>query len=156
MTDDNPTSAAGAAGALGTSTWASRNPLKDVQPSRVRIKIKITDAEKATRNIKRQLNKSNALALRADVDMFCVDRDTRILEMSKKYSKKPSYIRALLTQVSHYKKSRAPSLRNALVHHKTLEINESMLFNLFLYSESLSLQIANLVNACKCVRFRSS
>jgi hypothetical protein len=112
-------------GDQGTTTWASRNPLKDVQPSRQRIRPHHTDAERMARDKKRQLNRTNAAALKEDIDTFFAERDERIAELAKKHSRKPSYIRLLLTNATHYTNPRAPTLKNALVHHKTKEVNES-------------------------------
>jgi hypothetical protein len=108
----------------GTTTWAARNPLKDVQSSRRRAKIHLTDAEKSARDLKCQLKRTHAVELQQDINAFNTERDNRILELARKHSKKPSYIRTLITSATHYKKKRAPSLRNALVHHKSLEVNE--------------------------------
>jgi hypothetical protein len=109
----------------GTTTWASRNPLKDVQPSRVRSRVIRTDAEKATYEARRQLNKTNAQALQAAIDVFCAERNTKIEQLAKEYGKKAAYIRNLVTNATHYKNTRAPSLKNALVHHKSVEVNSS-------------------------------
>jgi hypothetical protein len=94
----------------GTTTWAARNPLRDVQSSRSRAKIHLTDAEKSARDLKRQLKRTHAVELQQDINAFNTERDNRILELGRKHSKKPSYIRTLITSATHYKKTRAPSL----------------------------------------------
>jgi hypothetical protein len=103
--------------------------LKDVQPSHQRVPLHCTDAEQMAHNKKRQLKEANAAALQMDIDAFSVERDERIEALAKKHSRKPSYIRRLLTNETHYSKSRAPTLWNALIHHKTKEVNECK-FNL--------------------------
>jgi hypothetical protein len=110
----------------GTTTWASRNPLKDVQLPRVRAPVVVhTDAEKATYDARRQLNKANTQALQAAIDVFCAERNAKIEELAKEFGKKAGYIRGLITNATHYKTTRAPSLKNALIHHKSVEVNTS-------------------------------
>jgi hypothetical protein len=115
-------------GGHSTTTWAIRNPLKDVQTPRACSKKTLTDAVKAAHDTKRQLNRANAVALQADLNAFTLQCDGRVLELAKRYSKKPSYIQLMLTNMTHYKKSRAPSLQNALIHHKSIEVNEGVPF----------------------------
>jgi hypothetical protein len=109
-------------------TFASRNPTKDVIPSRVRPYKKLTDAQKISANTKRELNKENSEALKAEVDVFFNHRDTETSRLAKKYNKSEVNIKLLLTNESKYQKTRAPSLRNALVHAKGLEVNEGTHF----------------------------
>jgi hypothetical protein len=44
--------------------------------------------------------------------------------LAKKFNKSVSHIKQLLTNESTFKNTREPSLRNALVHAKGLEVNE--------------------------------
>ena len=108
------------------TTWASRNPFKDVQPTRTRTKKTLTGAEKVTRDARRKVLQANNQALQDDVTLFQEERDTKIQDLATKHSKTVDGVHLLLTNATHYKQSRAPSLQNALIHHKTEEVNAGM------------------------------
>jgi hypothetical protein len=109
---------------LDASSFATRNPTKDIIPTRVRHHAKRTNAETVTANAKRKLNKENANALKIETTQFLNHRDTEISRLAKKFHKSESHMKQLLTNQSNYQYTRAPSLRNALVHAKGLEMNE--------------------------------
>jgi len=106
------------------SSFASRNPTRDVNPVRVRQHPKITDAEKITAEAKRQLNKENAAALQLEVEQAFDARNTEVSRIAKKHNKTDLYIRQILAKETNFRGTRAPSLRNALVHAKGVEMNE--------------------------------
>jgi hypothetical protein len=106
------------------SSLASRNPTRDVIPARVHHRPKITDAQKITADARRQLNKENAAALQLEIDHIFDIRNTEISRIAKKYNKTDAYIKQILANETTYHGTRAPSLRNALVHAKGLEMNE--------------------------------
>lgn len=106
------------------SSLASRNPTRDVNPGRVRHHPKITDAQKITAEAKRQLNKENGAALQLEIDQVLDVRNTEISRIAKKYNKTDIYIRQILAKETNFRGTRAPSLRNALVHAKGIEMNE--------------------------------
>ncbi|KAF8518835.1 hypothetical protein BU17DRAFT_90632 [Hysterangium stoloniferum] len=108
-----------------TSSLASRNPTRDVIPKRSRVQLKCSNAERITANASHDLNKENANALRLEIEQFFEHRDREILRLSKKYHKSEINIKMLLSNESKYRNMRAPSLRNALVHAKGLEVNEN-------------------------------
>lgn len=108
----------------GEVTFASRNPLKDVIPARSRNRPKLTDAQKISAQAKREINKENATALQAELDDFFEFRGVEIIRLAKKYNKSDVKIKQLLSNDSNYKNTRAPSLRNALVYAKGVEVNE--------------------------------
>jgi hypothetical protein len=105
-------------------SFASRNATKDVIPSCFRPHKKLTDAEKISANTKRELNKENANALKVEVNAFFDHRNAEISRLAKKYNKSEVNVKLLLTNETRYQKTRAPSLQNALVHAKGLEVNE--------------------------------
>ena len=107
-----------------SSSLASRNPTRDVIPTRVRDRPKISDAQKITAEAKRLLNGENAAALQLEIDQVVGVRDTEISRIGKKYNKTEKYIKHILTNETNYNGTRAPSLRNALVHAKGIEMNE--------------------------------
>jgi hypothetical protein len=106
------------------SSLASRNPTRDVIPARVRHHPKLTDAQKITAEAKNLLNKENAAALQLEINQVFDVRNTEISRIAKKYNKTEVYIKQILANGTNYHGSRAPSLRNALVHAKGIEMNE--------------------------------
>jgi hypothetical protein len=110
----------------GNLCFASCHPTKDVIPSRVHPQKKLTDAEKVSASTKRQLNKENANALKIEVDAFFHLPDTEISQLAKKFNKTEGNIKLMLANESNYQKTRAPSLQNALVYAKGLEMNKGM------------------------------
>jgi len=110
-----------------STTWAIRNPTKDVQPTNSRARKVLTTAEKVTRDARRKVLQSNSEAFRDDVLLFQQDREAKIQDLAKKHCKTAKGVRTVLTSATHYKQPRAPTLQNALVHHKTEEVNSGML-----------------------------
>ena len=108
-----------------TSSLAARNPTRDVLPKRTRVQLKRSHAEIVTANARHNLNKANAISLQLEIEEFFNLRDGEILRLAEKYHKSEANIKMLLTGGSKYRNRRAPSLRNALVHAKGLEMNES-------------------------------
>lgn len=108
----------------GDLTFASRNPFKETIPSRARQQHKHTDAQKASADAKRAINKENANALQVELNDFFDLRGVEITRLAKKFNKSEVKIKQLLSNETTYKKTRAPSLRNALVYAKGVEMNE--------------------------------
>ena len=106
------------------SSLASRNPTRDAIASRARPRDKLSDAANFTAAAKQKLNKENATELKLEVSEFFNGRSMEIERLAKKYNKSVSHIKQLLNNESNYKNSCEPSLRNVLVHAKSLEINE--------------------------------
>lgn len=107
-------------------SFASRNPTKDVIPSHVRPRSKLTDAQKVSADTKREINKENAHALQLEIDTFTEQHNVEIARLAKKFNKTEVKMKQLLTNVTKYQNTRLPSLRNALVHAKGVEMNEGM------------------------------
>ncbi|KAJ7768421.1 hypothetical protein B0H16DRAFT_1716423 [Mycena metata] len=94
-----------------------RNADKDVQKTRGRKRTgPLSDAEEATRALALQARQANKAALTKDIDEFTAQRDSTIHDLAQKYHKKEEYIRALVLHETQYTKTRAPSLRNAVIH----------------------------------------
>jgi hypothetical protein len=106
-----------------STTWATRNPSKDAQPARIRSKGTLTSAEKITRDACRKVLHLNNEEFQEDIALFKKAQDSKIQDLAKKHSKTVSSVHLLLTNATHYKKSRAPTLHNALVHYKSEEVN---------------------------------
>jgi hypothetical protein len=105
-------------------TWAQLNPSLGVQAQRPRAKA--TVAAKATRKINAELNKANAARLSADLEKLAVLQRTQIEKIAQDHNRKAPEIKKLITHQTHYRQSRAPSLSNALIHKKGVEMNEGM------------------------------
>lgn len=107
-------------------SFASRNPTKDVIPSRVRPRSKLTDAQKVSADTKCEINKENAHALQLEIDAFTEQRNVEIAQLAKKFNKMEVKMKQLLTNMTKYQNTCLPSLRNMLVHAKGVEMNEGM------------------------------
>jgi hypothetical protein len=106
------------------STLASRNPTRVSIPIHSRPTQKLTDAEKISAHARHELNKENATALKNEIVTFFGVRDAELTRLAKKYNKTEAHMKQLLSNESTYQNMRAPSLQNALVHAKGLEVNQ--------------------------------
>jgi hypothetical protein len=123
VSNSGSTHDAEAAGA--STTWAIRNPHMPVQDARKRARHQLTGAELISRALLRQSNKLASDALQADVHAFSEYRESQILELAEKHHKKAPYIQRLLTSETSFKPTRKVSIQNAIIHHKSMEVNES-------------------------------
>jgi hypothetical protein len=64
--------------------------------------------------------------LAADIVALVAARKLEIEELAAKHSVTIQRIEKLVDSSTHYKKSRAPNLANALVHMKATELNEGI------------------------------
>ena len=110
--------------AQGADSWAERNPHKAVQPARVRARP--TDAQKKSQKIAAIRNKEARVMLSADILDLVATRREQIDELATKHSVTTQHIEKLVDNSTHYKKTRAPNLANALVHMKANELNEGI------------------------------
>lgn len=108
----------------GNLTFASRNPFKDINPSRSRPRGKLSDAQKVSAEARTAINKENANALQVELNNFFEFRDVEITRLAKQFNKSEAKIKQLLSNETTFKNTRAPSLRNALVYAKGVEMNE--------------------------------
>jgi hypothetical protein len=109
-------------------TWANRNPTMEVQSARPQDKI--STIEQNTQNLGKATKKIKNTQLTADIDTLQLERSAQINALALKHHQKPSHILNILNNSSHYKTTRLPTLQNALVHHKALEVNEGVLLYL--------------------------
>jgi hypothetical protein len=112
-------------GTNGENGWTIRNPMKSVIPSQARKKL--TPAERASRALITEANKTARAHLMQDIDAFLEDRANKIDDLAVKHSVKQDYIKKLINPTTTYKKQRAPTLPNAIMHIKAVEINEGEL-----------------------------
>jgi len=109
---------------LAANTWAERNPHKTVQA--VRIRAKPTNAQKASQKIAVQRNKEARDLLSGDIISLVATRKQQIHNLATKHNVMAQHIEKLVDNTSHYKKTRAPNLANAIAHLKGKELNEGM------------------------------
>ncbi|KAJ7254115.1 hypothetical protein B0H12DRAFT_1233539 [Mycena haematopus] len=100
------------------SAHAARNPVFRVQLARRRVgKSKAT---KASDNLRLEQSRKRRVGFQQAVDTEFDRRAQAIAMMSAEYNKKPNMVRGILNSISQYKTTRAPSLRNAVVHQRAV------------------------------------
>jgi hypothetical protein len=108
----------------GATTFASRNPLKDIQPPRFRFRDSQTDAAKLGRADKKLKRDGKADALREGVEEIVKSRDAAIKDLAQELDMTEKAVRTLVNGETHYVKHRKPSMYNALVHKAKSEMND--------------------------------
>jgi hypothetical protein len=109
-------------GCLEATTWAQRNLDKATQPSREQAKL--TEAQKASHGIRRQINHAKNEALTADLAQYRSECDEKLTRLAEKHSYKQEYLVCLLNTSSTFKKTQKPNLHNAIMHFKAVEKNQ--------------------------------
>jgi hypothetical protein len=106
-----------------TSSWALRHPEKPIISPRP-TQAAPSEARKASNRVKQQQRQDTNDALTAHLSENAVTQNIFIIDTAKTFNVMPKYIRGLMTSKSMHKSSRATSWQNAMVHHKSLEVNE--------------------------------
>lgn len=101
-----------------------RDPPQEIIPSRHRKHVQLTDAQKATRQISRDAGKARKKELMRDLDAHLLDFDVGLVDIAHRHKRSVKYIKHLLKTSSAFKKKRAPTLQNALLHYKSVEVNQ--------------------------------
>ncbi|KAJ7254623.1 hypothetical protein B0H12DRAFT_1233287 [Mycena haematopus] len=100
------------------SAHAARHPIFRVQLSRRRVgKSKAT---KASDNLRLEQYRKRRVDFQEAIDTEFERRARAIAEISAAYNKKSTMVRGILNSISQYKSTRAPSLRNAVVHQRAV------------------------------------
>ena len=107
---------------LSAITWAERNPQKEVLVGRSWAKP--TEAQKASQKIAARRNKAARELLSSDVITLITTHKQQLEELATKHSVTIQHIKKLVDNTSHYKKTCAPNLANAITHLKVKELNE--------------------------------
>ncbi|KAJ7736991.1 hypothetical protein DFH07DRAFT_779526 [Mycena maculata] len=94
------------------STHAARNPTP-------------TDTSTHWEVLRYQKNKEKALALAADVELHSQSVNETIQRLALKHSRKPVYIKKLLTHGKQFKQRRANNIRNAIMHDLSVKAKEA-------------------------------
>ncbi|KAF6751974.1 hypothetical protein DFP72DRAFT_1070675 [Ephemerocybe angulata] len=108
-----------------TSTWAARNPLKEIIPPRRNSQAVKSAAEKAALKIARDARRKDAEHLNEDVVDLLASIEHGIDTLASKHSQPRQRVEQMVLSTSRYVKKRAPSLTNALIHAKGREMNEA-------------------------------
>ncbi|KAJ7445934.1 hypothetical protein FB451DRAFT_1292519 [Mycena latifolia] len=103
------------------SAHAVRNPGKSVIPVRVRPRTHVSEAAKASKELKAALAKDRKIALEDDVDAFFAFRASEVTRISTKHSVKEEMVRKMLCNTTQLKTTRGPNLRNAIIHDLALK-----------------------------------
>ncbi|KAJ7065933.1 hypothetical protein B0H15DRAFT_807653 [Mycena belliarum] len=101
------------------SAHAIRNPGRAVKASRHRARLSI--AAKATRALKAAETKRRLQLLEDDVDKFYEWRASEITRMAHAYSVTENTVRKMICNTTQYAATRAPTLRNAIIHDQSLK-----------------------------------
>ena len=113
------------AGSFRGSAWTAWNPDKPVQPPCTRNEVtKRSMAQLATMAAKKKQKRDKEAELMEEIDKYFIECDKFIEETTTKFSKKPSAIQDLVNHASRLKLHRGPSLQNALVYYKSIEVNQ--------------------------------
>ena len=110
----------------GATTFATRNPLKDIQPPRFRLRESQSDAAKLGRAEKKLKRDGKADDLREGVNRIIKSRDAAIKDLALEIDMTEKAIQTLINGETHYVKHRKPSMYNALVHKAKSEMNDGM------------------------------
>lgn len=105
-----------------TATHAGRHPAQPLIKARKNSKKK-SKADKESTKLAQAAGREKNILLDKDVEELLRDLDAGINTVAEKHSKKPEYIKKLVVKSTHYKKKRAVSLRNAIVHWKSKQMN---------------------------------
>ncbi|KAG1738700.1 hypothetical protein EDD22DRAFT_787178 [Suillus occidentalis] len=108
-----------------SSSWASRNPTRPVIPTRSHP-AHLTEAQKASRALKTAQNKERSKALQDAIAQFVQDHGKKLHELALAHHVSDDHVKNLIGLQTHYKKTREPQLRNALVHAKSKEVNKGL------------------------------
>jgi hypothetical protein len=125
------------------TTWAARNPTRPILNPRP-APARLTEAQKASRAIAREQKKANAKRLDDDIKQFTEDQHAKLEEIAKTHNVKVEKVKDLVGASTHYKKSRKPTLHNAIVHAKAMEVNQGKWLCLFQWYVLTTLHIQDL------------
>ncbi|KAJ6603101.1 hypothetical protein B0H10DRAFT_2229866 [Mycena sp. CBHHK59/15] len=104
---------------LTKSAHALRNPGKRVQTSRKRSSL--SSAAKATKALQTAERKRRQMKLDDDVDTFYMYHNMEITRIAKDNGRSEKAVRAMLCNSSQFKATRAPNLRNAIIHDLSMK-----------------------------------
>ncbi|KAG1794347.1 uncharacterized protein HD556DRAFT_1236853 [Suillus plorans] len=112
-----------------TSTWAARNPTRATIRPRT-PPPRLTDAQKASRKIKRDQTTEKRKRLHNAVAEYLEEQRVKIEALSRAHSVTPKAINDIIGGQTHYRNSRKMQVKNALVHAKSKEMNAGSQYSL--------------------------
>lgn len=108
------------------TTWAARNPARPVLNPRP-PPARLTDTQKASRAIAHEQKKANAKKLDDDIKAFLEQQQAKLNDIAKANNVKVEKVKDLVGAYTHYKQTRKPTLHNAILHVKAMEVNQGKL-----------------------------
>ncbi|RDB14992.1 hypothetical protein Hypma_016135 [Hypsizygus marmoreus] len=105
------------------TSWASCNPSLSTQPSCVRSSNN-TDTSRKTGSHKNKNTKANLEIIQGEINAYLTEQTNFIDKLANKYTVDARLIKKKLVHSSNYKSTRAPSIQNVIIHHKTMEVNK--------------------------------
>ncbi|KAG1752352.1 uncharacterized protein EDB91DRAFT_1044414 [Suillus paluster] len=112
-----------------TSSWAARNPTRAIICPRT-LPPRLTDAQKASRKIKRDQKIERTKHLHDMVAEYLNAQKTKIKALSRAHHVTPKHINDIIGSQTHYRTSCKSQLFNALVHAKAKEMNAGSQYSL--------------------------
>lgn len=103
------------------TTWSQLNPHLPVQ--RAKQRRQPSDAEKATTMARREAQRKTRAAFEDDLETMLQKHVEEAQVLADKHGKSHDYIKKIINSTSNFRTHRAPSLHNAIIHHKTQKIN---------------------------------
>jgi hypothetical protein len=105
-----------------SSSWAAHNPTRPVLRPRT-PPPRLTDAQKASRKIKRDQKHEAAKHLHDGVVQYLNEQRLKIEALARTHNVTSKHVNDIIGSQTNYHKSRKPQLINALVHAKAKEMN---------------------------------
>lgn len=103
------------------ATHAIQNSGCFVQPTR--LLTKISDAQKASRELNRKIQQEHHSLLITEFDALLDRHSQEQAELAKQHNVTPEYLEKLKGTSVHYKAKREVNLENAKIHKKSVEMN---------------------------------
>jgi flagellar biosynthesis regulator FlaF len=105
-----------------SSSWAARNPTRSIIRPRT-PPPRLTDAQKASRKIKRDQRVERTKRLHDAVAEYLDEQKTKIEALSRAHHVTPKQVNDIIGSQTHYRTSRKSQLMHALIHAKAKEVN---------------------------------
>ncbi|KAF8815180.1 hypothetical protein BYT27DRAFT_7249426 [Phlegmacium glaucopus] len=124
---------------FGGATHAERNHTSLQQTSHTLSKI--TDAQKASREIRQETEHWLQELLSKELDALLTKQWTELEDLARQHGKKVEALDKLISSSSHYKHKRTVNIENAKIHAKSLEVNTGELSLSSVHSVNLNIVI---------------
>ncbi|KAG1834282.1 hypothetical protein DFJ58DRAFT_869095 [Suillus subalutaceus] len=108
-----------------SSSWAAQNPTRSIIRPRM-PPPRLTDAQKASRKIKRDQRTERTKHLHNAVAEYLDEQKTKIEALSRAHHITPKQINDIIGSQTHYRTTRKSQLIHALIHAKAKEVNADL------------------------------